>query len=141
MIIVEKMEESQRKLNDHISSMVSSLHKNYLRKIYGDTFNCSYKCTEDESLDPVRFHECVERCSNKITRAEELMRHEMEQVQDRLLRCIRSCEDKAKDNSDKDKMRMQSGFETCVVGCANEILQLLPKVEAKLSDQLKNKSW
>jgi len=61
----------------------------------------------------------------------------MEGVQDRLMRCIRSCEDKAKDSNDKDQNRLRSGFESCVVNCADEIHQLLPKLETRIVDQLK----
>ena len=72
-----------------------------------------------------------------ITKAEQSMSQEMQSVQDRLMRCIRSCEDKAKDSSDKDDVRLRSGFESCVVNCANEIQQLLPKIESRIGDQLK----
>ena len=61
----------------------------------------------------------------------------MQDVQDRLMRCIRSCEDKAKDSNDKDDIRLRSSFESCVVNCASEIQQLLPKIESRISDQLK----
>ncbi|CAF3577206.1 unnamed protein product [Adineta steineri] len=131
------MEDSQRKLNDAISTMAGTLHRNYLRRIYGDAFNCSYRCTEDPSLDPLKFNQCVEKCSSKITQAEQSMSQEMNNVQERLMRCIRSCEDKAKDTNDKDENRLRSGFESCVVNCANEIQQVLPKIESRISDQLK----
>ncbi|CAF1081553.1 unnamed protein product [Adineta steineri] len=131
------MEDSQRKLNDAISTMAGTLHRNYLRRIYGDAFNCSYRCTEDPSLDPLKFNQCVEKCSSKITQAEQSMSQEMNNVQERLMRCIRSCEDKAKDTNDKDENRLRSGFESCVVNCANEIQQMLPKIESRISDQLK----
>jgi hypothetical protein len=65
------------------------------------------------------------------------MSQEMQTVQERLMRCIRSCEDKAKDTNDKDQNRLRSGFESCVVNCANEIQQLLPKIESRMIDQLK----
>lgn len=65
------------------------------------------------------------------------MGQEMQTVQDRLMRCIRNCEDKAKDSSDKDQNRLRTGFESCVVNCANEIQQLLPKIESRMGDQLK----
>lgn len=103
----------------------------------GDAFNCSYRCTEDPSLDPAQFNQCVERCSSKIVQVEKTMEQEMSTVQDRLMRCIRSCEDKARDSSDKDETRLRSGFESCVVNCAGEIHQLLPKIETRLGDQLK----
>ncbi|CAF4274842.1 unnamed protein product [Rotaria sp. Silwood2] len=128
---------SQRKLNDAISTMAGTLHRNYLRRIYGDAFNCSYRCTEDQTLDPVKFNQCVEKCSSKITQAEQAMSQEMQHVQERLMRCIQSCEDKAKDSGDKDEGRLRSIFEPCVVNCANEIHQLLPKIENRISDQLK----
>lgn len=131
------MDASQRKLNDAITNMSSGLHRNYLRRIYGDAFNCSYRCTEDTSLDPLQFSQCVEKCSSKITQAEGTMQKEMESAQDRLMRCIRNCEDKAKDSNDKDQNRLRSGFESCVVNCADEIQQLLPKIETRIIDQLK----
>jgi hypothetical protein len=65
------------------------------------------------------------------------MSQEMQSVQDRLMRCIHNCEDKAKDSNDKDQNRLRSGFESCVVNCANEIQQVLPKIESRMSDQLK----
>ncbi|UJR09292.1 hypothetical protein I4U23_013535 [Adineta vaga] len=107
------------------------------KKKKGDAFNCSYRCTEDPSMDPLKFNQCVERCSSKISNAEQAMSQEMQTVQERLMRCIRSCEDKAKDNSDKDNNRLRSGFESCVVNCASEIQQLLPKIESRIIDQLK----
>jgi len=131
------MEDSQRKLNDAISGMADSLHRNYLRRIYADAFQCSYRCTEDANLDPLKFNQCVERCSSKISQAEQSMAQEMQTVQERLMRCIRSCEDKAKDTNDKDERRLRTGFESCVVNCANEIHQVLPKIEGRISDQLK----
>ncbi|CAF1172762.1 unnamed protein product [Adineta ricciae] len=131
------MEESQRKLNDAISNMAATLHRDYLRRIYGDAFNCSFRCTEDPTMDPLKFSQCVEKCSSRISNAEQAMSQEMQTVQDRLMRCIRSCEDKAKDSGDKDTNRLQSGFESCVVNCASEIQQLLPKIQSRISDQLK----
>lgn len=65
------------------------------------------------------------------------MAQEMQTVQERLMRCIRSCEDKARDNNDKDERRIRAVFEPCVVNCANEIQQVLPKIESRISDQLK----
>ena len=65
------------------------------------------------------------------------MSQEMQTVQDRLMRCIRACEDKAKDSNDKDDNRLRSGFESCVVNCADEIQQVLPKIQTRISDQLK----
>jgi hypothetical protein len=53
------------------------------------------------------------------------------------MRCIHNCEDRAKDSNDKDQNRLRSGFESCVVNCADEIQQLLPKIEIRISDQLK----
>ena len=88
-------------------------------------------------MDPVKFSQCVEKCSSRIGNAEQAMSQEMQTVQDRLMRCIRSCEDKAKDSGDKDTNRLQSGFESCVVNCASEIQQLLPKIQSRISDQLK----
>ncbi|CAF3405657.1 unnamed protein product [Rotaria socialis] len=131
------MEDSQRKLNDAISTMAGSLHKNYLRRIYGEAFNCSYRCTEDPSLDPLKFNECVERCSSKISQAEQGMSQEMQNLQNRLMRCIQSCEDKAKDSGHKDENLMRSVFEPCVVNCANEIQGALPKIEKRIIEQLK----
>ena len=153
------MEDSQQKLNDAISTMAGTLHRNYLRRIYvsrevflrvartvedklcpafqGDAFNCSYRCTEDPNMDPLKFNHCVEKCSLKISQAEQSMSDEMKTVQDRLMRCIRACEDKAKDSNVKDDSRLRSGFESCVVNCANEIQQLLPKIESRIGDQLK----
>lgn len=65
------------------------------------------------------------------------MEQEMASVQDRLTRCIRNCEDKARDTNDKDETRLRSGFESCVVNCAGEIQQLIPKIESRIGDQLK----
>lgn len=65
------------------------------------------------------------------------MQQEMEGVQERLMRCIKSCEDKTKDSNEKDQGRLRSIFEPCVVNCANEIQQLLPKIESRMIDQLK----
>jgi hypothetical protein len=113
-------------------------HSNFFTLLFqGDAFNCSYRCTEDPSLDPSQFNQCVEKCSSKITQVEQTMSQEMQSVQDRLMRCIRNCEDKAKDTNDKDQNRLRSGFESCVVNCATEIQQLLPKIESRMSDQLK----
>lgn len=86
---------------------------------------------------PLQFNQCVDRCSAKIPQVEKMMEQEMSGVQDRLMRCIRSCEDKARDSNDKDETRLRSGFESCVVNCANEIHQLLPKIESRIGDQLK----
>lgn len=61
----------------------------------------------------------------------------MQTVQNRLMRCIQMCEDKAKDRNEKDESRLRGDFENCVVGCANEIQQLLPKIESRIGDQLK----
>ena len=61
----------------------------------------------------------------------------MESVQERLTRCISSCADKVKDTNDKDEIRRRSGFESCVVNCANEIHQLLPKIESGIGDRLR----
>lgn len=65
------------------------------------------------------------------------MSQEMQNLQDRLMRCIRSCEDKAKDSGHRDENLMRSVFEPCVVNCANEIQQALPKVESRIIEQLK----
>ncbi len=85
----------------------------------------------------MKFNQCVEKCSARISQAEQSMSQEMQTVQDRLMRCIKNCEDSAKYSNDKDDNRLRSGFESCVVNCANEVQQLLPKIESRISDQLK----
>jgi hypothetical protein len=65
------------------------------------------------------------------------MSQEMESVQERLMSCICSCEEKSEDSNDKDSNRLQTGFESCVVNCANDIQEFLPKLESHISDQLR----
>lgn len=142
------MEAAQRKVNDAVKSNMEDLERTVLRRIQRDAFQCSAKCCDDSTnISPDGVRTCISSCMEPVQKAESVVDTEMTHFQDRLQRCVLSCQDELRDKGllstgtepNADVMRQ---IERCVLKCADDHVQNLPSAIERIRSQLpKRQSW
>lgn len=58
---------------------------------------CAAKCCDNTSVSLESVQRCVENCGNSLTKAQGYVQKELENLQNRLQRCVMDCNDTVKD--------------------------------------------
>nr|XP_053657473.1 protein FAM136A-like isoform X2 [Cherax quadricarinatus] len=68
---------------------------------------CAAVCCEktENSVDQV--HRCIESCSTPLTQAQSFVQNELSQFQERLQRCVMTCQDRVRDQVTADTSEAQ----------------------------------
>lgn len=136
-----KMDEAVSRVQKAVTTMISTLDKDSLRLMQAEMYRCSTKCCEDKNgtLDDVQ--NCIDRCTARVNKAQNYVQGEIQMFQDRLQRCVMSCDDKTRDKmtfstTEGDMAKLRSDMEKCACKCADEHIQLLPGLTKKMLDNL-----
>lgn len=65
----------------------------YIYFFKADMHRCAAKCCENREVSVERVQKCVENCSVKINWAQSYVQRELEQLQNKLQRCVMDCND------------------------------------------------
>ncbi|XP_076461828.1 protein FAM136A-like [Babylonia areolata] len=130
------MDGAQARVRKAVDSMVSSLDKDCLRDLQAEMYRCSTKCCEDKTTSLDEVQNCIERCSSKVSRAQNYVQNEIQMFQDRLQRCVMSCDDNVRpkigpSTTDEERTKLFAEVEACAVKCADQHA-------SQLSGQTKN---
>ena len=104
---------------------------------------CAADCCGNSKSSPLQVQQCVERCQDKVQTATSAIDKEMNDFQNRLMRCAQDCEAKAKDSmpggdpAKADMSKMQATFDACMLQCANTHADMIPKIKQRLEAAFK----
>ncbi|CAG0878959.1 unnamed protein product [Darwinula stevensoni] len=90
-------EAAQARVQDAVTKMINDLDKSILRKMQGNMHICAAKCCTNTEANLEEVHACIEQCARPLTGAQNYVQSEMQHFQDRLQRCVITCQDGIKD--------------------------------------------
>jgi hypothetical protein len=100
-------------------------------------FLCSAKCCDDSSRgsSESQFRACLQKCSLQVQQVEQVVSVELQELQQRLGRCLGVCQDKSASllRDGQDTQRAQALLDSCVADCAASTGAEVPKVFARLT--------
>uniref|UniRef100_A0A8C2W6N0 Protein FAM136A n=1 Tax=Chinchilla lanigera TaxID=34839 RepID=A0A8C2W6N0_CHILA len=131
-------ELQQLRVQEAVDSMVKSVERENIRKMQGLMFRCSASCCEDSQASMQQVHQCMDCCHAPLAQAQALVTNEVEKFQDRLARCTRYCNDKAKDSMDAgDKEpQVKHQLDSGVPKCADDQMNLIPAMTKRMKASL-----
>ncbi|KAK8753038.1 hypothetical protein OTU49_002201 [Cherax quadricarinatus] len=139
------VEQAQVRIQEAMTALVDDLDKTYLRGIQRAMHLCAAVCCEktENSVDQV--HRCIESCSTPLTQAQSFVQNELSQFQERLQRCVMTCQDRVRDQVTADTSEAQvsvykAEFEGCAMQCVDDHIQLMPSVKKRIAGVLSKKS-
>ena len=145
----QKIDEVQQRIKDAVNQLVDDLDKNYLRGMQKDMFECSARCCEDKFGGRSTVDNCVEVCNAKLKRAQMNLEKELGDLQAQLSRCTMSAYDKLIQSygpnpslyKEDQLAKFTDSLDKGVVNCANDHIQLLPKIKERYVDFLSKSKW
>ncbi|KAK9696523.1 Eukaryotic protein of unknown function (DUF842) [Popillia japonica] len=125
------VEQQRQRVEQEMTKMVNELDKEYLRRMQADMHRCAAKCCDNTSVSLESVQRCVENCGNSLTKAQGYVQKELENLQNRLQRCVMDCNDTVKDKmgpnpSETEVNRYTLMFEGCAIKCVDKHLELIP---------------
>ncbi|KAI4468234.1 hypothetical protein MML48_2g00004013 [Holotrichia oblita] len=138
------VEQQRQRVEQEMTKMVNELDKEYLRRMQADMHRCAAKCCDNTSVSLESVQRCVENCGNPLTKAQGYVQKELENLQNRLQRCVMDCNDTVKDKmgpnpSETEINRYTLMFEGCAVKCVDKHLELIPTVMKAIKTVLTSK--
>ncbi|KAK2703467.1 protein FAM136A-like [Artemia franciscana] len=135
------MEDAHRKIQDAVNGLVNDLDKGALRRTQYDMHQCAAKCCLDDKASTEQIHSCIDRCSVPLQKGQQYVQQELTQFQDRLQRCVMSCQDNLKDKigpktTEAEALKYRDQFESCARKCVETHIALLPALRTKMMDVL-----
>jgi len=138
--------EAQTRVQQSFHQLMNDLDKSCMRNIQGEMHKCAAKCCDRTDLSMEGNHECISRCSQPLQSAQAYVEREVNAFQDRIERCVLSCQDSIKDkigaNTTDDQMKgFTAQFESCVVKCVDTHIGLMPNMLSKMRQSIQKSSY
>ena len=97
------------------------------------------ECYNSKSASSNEIENCVNKHSQPAQMVQQVMQHEMGQLQDRLQRCSMACQDEVRDrypsmsgpNAAADAMA-----EKCLIGCADKHIAMLKSIKYNIETKI-----
>ncbi|GLE00903.1 hypothetical protein PINS_up019375 [Pythium insidiosum] len=135
---------AEQKLNDAVSKMMDTLDRKVLRDFQKDGYVCAAKCFDNKSWSTEQLQHCVERCQMPMQQVQNYMQNELQSFQNRLQRCAMECQDRARDSmpssgnpSDAQMAAIEKDMQSCFNHCVDSHLKLLPTLQKRVEDAVK----
>jgi len=107
---------------------------------------CSAECMNDTNSPSPVIQNCLKSCAQNTERADSALQTELNSFQKRFERCAMDCNDSAQDllagsqHSPGLQAEVQTFAMGCVSKCVDTHVDLLQKIESRVSKQLKSLS-
>ncbi|CAK8676090.1 unnamed protein product [Clavelina lepadiformis] len=133
----QRVQESLQKIDNEASNMQRDIEKSYIRKLQGKSMRKGAECCDNMVASAEEVQNCIKQSQQPLVKVQALIKHELEDFQQRLHRCMLSCQDKAKDSmttsgSMQMEPKIEKMFGDCMCACADEHLKLLPLMKQRL---------
>lgn len=125
---------AEEKITSALEKELDLVERKCIRSLQLRAFRCSADCCEDKDTPHSSLQRCLEHCVGPVVEAERKLQGEINQIQDRLTRCAKQCEDEVKDMlaaDPKGSDRAQQRGEACLMKCADTNIPLLSKMIAR----------
>ncbi|RMZ92932.1 hypothetical protein BpHYR1_042216 [Brachionus plicatilis] len=122
-----------------VQEEIDSIDREYLRKIQGNMFRCNANCCDNPNISQTDLERCLETCSHPAVKAQQFMNQQMQEIQDRVQRCLMSCADEIKDKAMFNKAEdlvNSAEMKKCSAKCEDEMLKILPNYTKKMREWL-----
>ncbi|XP_054167143.1 protein FAM136A-like [Oppia nitens] len=134
--------EAQTRVQKAFHQLMNDLDKTCMRQIQGQMHRCAAQCCDRTDLSMDANHECISKCSQPLQTAQTYVEQEVTSFQDRMERCVLSCQDQVKDkigvNTSDDQIKGYTNqFESCVIKCVDTHIDLLPNMMKKMQEYIK----
>ncbi|KAJ8912840.1 hypothetical protein NQ315_007971 [Exocentrus adspersus] len=135
------VEQQRQRIEQEMTKMINDLDVGFLRKMQADMHRCAANCCENKEASLERVQRCVEKCSVKINWAQSYVQTELEQLQNKLQRCIMDCNDDVRvklgpNPSEADVEKFTTVFENCAKGCVDKQIDYMPLLLKKIKAEL-----
>eukprot|EP00884_Botryococcus_braunii_P020453 jgi/Botrbrau1/7091/Bobra.0165s0113.1 len=135
-------ERSMELIEKGVRDLSEDIQLKSLNKIRKQAYLCSAQCC-DTSRSSEDLNVCLVRCSQPIEAANKFVDGSMKNFQERMLRCLAVCEDRARavlssKPSEAEQSRAQAIMLACSNDCAKDALQLLPALHRDIEGNLKD---
>lgn len=87
------VEQQRQRIEQEMSKMINELDLEYLRKMQATMHRCAAKCCDNREISLESVQKCVENCSSPLNYAQNYVQRELEQLQNKLQRCVMDCND------------------------------------------------
>lgn len=107
-------------------------------------FICAAACCDNKESSINSVQKCIENCGMPLQTAQKYVQQEFDHLQDRLQRCIMSCNDAVRDKmgtsvNESESSRYTKEFEGCATKCVDSHLDLVPNALKKIKEILNKK--
>lgn len=145
----QKIQQVQEKIKEAVDDLVNDLERNYFRGMQKDMFDCSSRCCEDKIAARSTVDHCVEVCNADMKRAQMNLEKELKDLQAQLSRCTMTAYDKLIQNygpnpnlyKEDQLTKFTDNLDKGVINCANDHIQLLPKIKERYINFLNKSKW
>lgn len=102
---------------------------------------CAAKCCENNDLSMDSVQNCVERCSQPLTRAQSYVQNQLQNFQKKLNHCVLECNEEIRDRmpvkpSQDEITKYTIEFQSCATGCVDRHISLIPNLIKKMKQTL-----
>ncbi|KAJ8929499.1 hypothetical protein NQ314_017808 [Rhamnusium bicolor] len=135
------VEQQRQRIEQEMTKMINELDIEYLRKMQADMHRCAAQCCENKEVSLERVQRCVENCSVKLNWAQSYVQKELEQLQNKLQRCVMDCNDDIRvkmgpNPSESDIDKFTTLFENCAKRCVDKQIDYMPSLLKKVKTDL-----
>lgn len=100
---------------------------------------CAAACCDDRDGSAESVQRCVRNCGVRLESAQNYVQEEFNRFQNRLQRCIMTCNDTIRDKigpnpTDSEVSKYQREFEGCATKCVDSHLDLIPNILKKMKE-------
>ncbi|XP_028391467.1 protein FAM136A-like [Dendronephthya gigantea] len=133
--------KAQSMVQSEAENMLTSLEKGKVRPMQRDAHLCAAQCCEDQISGTHNIQNCISKCFLPPQRTQEYINQEVNNFQDRLSRCAKSCQDTIQDKvsiktTQSEAGKLQEEMNTCVDQCCDSHRELLPRMFERMSETL-----
>lgn len=107
---------------------------------------CAAACCEDKDASAESVQRCIQNCNRRLEVAQNVVQEEFNHFQNRLQRCIMTCNDTIRDKaganpSDAEIAKYQKEFEGCARKCVDSHIDLIPNILKKMRETFSKKEF
>ncbi|CAH1364580.1 hypothetical protein MTP99_000948 [Tenebrio molitor] len=135
------VEQQRQRIEQEMTKMVNELDLEYLRKMQAEMHRCAARCCDNREISLESVQKCVENCASPLNYAQNYVQKELEQLQNKLQRCVMDCNDDIRvkmgpNPTEAEISKFTSLFENCAKNCVDKQLSFMPSLLKRIKSEL-----
>lgn len=132
---------AQSRVQNEAENMLTTIEKEHIRPIQREAHLCAARCCENQNLGTQNVQDCISKCFLPAHRGQEYVNQEINNFQERLSRCAKTCQDRIQDKisihtTQSEAGRLQEEMNACVDECCDSHREVLPKMFERMKERL-----